>query len=130
MKYITRFVGACLGLTTLATLSAYAQSTEAFQDGYVIRTETVWATRTVEQPVSATHCREVQPSFGDLVVGGLIGSTLGNNLTDAHGAGTLGAVAGMFTAANYSSGQKCQKEKGQQMLFRVSRWGDDRMNLC
>ena len=110
MKYITGFAIACLGLTTTATLSAYAQSTEAFQDGYVIRTETVWATRTVEQPVSTTHCREMEPSFGDMVVGGLIGSTLGNKLTDAHGAGTVGAVAGMLTATNFIYGQKCEKE--------------------
>ena len=110
MKYITGFVGACLCLTTMATFSAYAQSTEAFQDGYVIKTETVWTTRTFEQPVSATHCREVEPSFGDLVVGGLIGSTLGNKLTDAHGAGTVGAVAGMLTATNFNYGQKCRKE--------------------
>ena len=110
MKYIKRFVGACLVLTTLATTSVYAQSTDAYQDGYVIRTETVWTTRTVEQPVSHTHCRQVEPSIGDLVVGGLIGSTLGNNITDAHGAGTVGAVAGILTATNFNSGQKCQKE--------------------
>ena len=110
MKYIKPFVGACLGLATLLTSQAFAQSIKEFRDGYVTRVETVWATRTVEQPVSTTRCREVKSSFGDLVVGGLIGSALGNKLSDEHGAGTLGAVAGMLTATSGNSGQKCRKE--------------------
>ena len=55
MKYIKRFVGACFGLTTLATTSVYSQSTDAYQDGYVTRTETVWTTRTA--PLSHTRHR-------------------------------------------------------------------------
>ena len=59
---------------------SYSQSTDAPRR--LRRNETVWTTRTVEQPVS--HTTTGEPSIGDLVAGGLIGSTLGNNITDAH----------------------------------------------
>ncbi|MDB2468576.1 hypothetical protein N9X39_00710 [Alphaproteobacteria bacterium] len=110
MKYIMLFIGAYLAFATVTMSQVFAQSIREFRDGYVTRVETVWATRTVEHPVSSTRCQGVKSSFGDLLVGGLIGSALGNKLSDEHGAGTLGAFAGMLTATSKKSGQKCREE--------------------
>ena len=37
-------------------------------------------------------------NFADIAVGGLIGSVIGNKISDAHGAGTLGAIFGSLIA--------------------------------
>jgi len=103
-----------LTLTALWSGSATAQQLTEFRDGYVTRSETVWATRVVSEPVSTTSCRETPGSgnisLGDLVVGGLVGSAIGNKLSDRHGAGTLGAVAGVLTASGNRTQRSCVQE--------------------
>ena len=41
--------------------------------------------------------------MGDVVIGGLVGSAIGNKLSDKHGAGSLGALFGAVTAMDRSS---------------------------
>lgn len=56
--------------------------------------------RTVQMYKPVTECRMVGGSAdtGDLIVGGLLGSAIGNGLTSQDGAGTLGAVLGALAA--------------------------------
>ena len=46
--------------------------------------------------------------FANIAVGGIIGSVIGNKLSDVHGAGTIGALFGSMMAIN--SPQKHQTE--------------------
>ena len=52
-------------------------------------------------------------NFANMAVGGLIGSVIGNKLSDVHGAGTIGALFGSMMAidnsSNYSS-ETCQEK--------------------
>ncbi len=105
-------VGVCL--TYASASAAIAEQITEFRDGYVTRSQAVWATRIVSEPISTTTCRNANKSqnisLGDLVVGGLIGSAIGNKLSDNHGAGTLGAVAGAWTASTNKQRHKCVRE--------------------
>jgi outer membrane lipoprotein SlyB len=103
-----------IALAGLCTNDAIAQQVTEYRDGYVTRSETVWASRVISEPVSTTSCRETPNtgsiSLGDLVVGGLVGSAIGNKLSDRHGAGTLGAVAGVLTASGNRTQRSCVRE--------------------
>ena len=44
--------------------------------------------------------------MGDVVIGGLVGSAIGNKLSDRHGAGSLGALLGAVTAMDRSSDKR------------------------
>jgi uncharacterized protein YcfJ len=103
-----------LMLASLFGSAASAQQFTEVRDGYVVRSEIVWATRTVREPTASTRCYQrsgsQNRSLSEIVVGGLIGSAIGNKLSNQHGAGTLGAVAGILHASNGNNRQNCVRE--------------------
>ena len=87
---------------------AGAQTINETRTGYVTAVETVWTQRIINEPVTTTSCHTNQArsgfhrNMGDVVIGGLVGSAIGNKLSDRHGAGSLGALFGAVTAMDRS----------------------------
>lgn len=96
----------------LGASQAGAQTINGTRTGYVTAVETVWTQRIIHEPVTTTSCRTNQShsgfhsNMGDVVIGGLVGSAIGNKLSDQHGAGSLGALFGAVTAMDRSSGKR------------------------
>lgn len=111
-EFVRLAVGMCVACTCIST--AMAERITEFRDGYVTRSEAVWTTRIVSEPRSTKTCGNTQKSenilLGDLVLGGLIGSAIGNKLSDRHGIGTVGAVAGAWAASNNKQQSNCVSE--------------------
>ena len=106
-----------LSLVILATAlsgasQAGAQTINETRTGYVTAVETVWTQRIINEPVTTTSCHTNQArsgfhrNMGDVVIGGLVGSAIGNKLSDRHGAGSLGALFGAVTAMDRSSDKR------------------------
>ncbi len=106
-----------LSLVILATAlsgasQAGAQTINETRTGYVTAVETVWTQRIINEPVTTTSCHTNQAhlgfhgNMGDVIVGGLVGSAIGNKLSDKHGAGSLGALFGAVTAMDRSSSKR------------------------
>ncbi len=106
-----------LSLVILATAlsgtsQAGAQTINETRTGYVTAVETVWTQRIINEPVTITSCHTNQAhsgfhrNMGDVVIGGLVGSAIGNKLSDRHGAGSLGALFGAVTAMDRSSDKR------------------------
>ena len=91
---------------------AGAQTINETRTGYVTAVETVWTQRIINEPVTTTSCHTNQArsgfhrNMGDVVIGGLVGSAIGNKLSDRHGAGSLGALFGAVTAMDRSSDKR------------------------
>ena len=91
---------------------AGAQTINETRTGYVTAVETVWTQRIINEPVTTTSCQTNQArsgfrrNMGDVVIGGLVGSAIGNKLSDRHGAGSLGALFGAVTAMDRSSDKR------------------------
>ena len=91
---------------------AGAQTINETRTGYVTAVETVWTQRIINEPVTTTSCHTNQAYSGfqgnmcDVVIGGLVGSAIGNKLSDRHGAGSLGALFGAVTAMDRSSDKR------------------------
>jgi uncharacterized protein YcfJ len=91
---------------------ASAQTINETRTGYVTAVETVWTQRIINEPVTTTSCHTNQAhsgfhrNMGDVVIGGLVGSAIGNKLSDRHGAGSLGALFGAVTAIDRSSDKR------------------------
>jgi uncharacterized protein YcfJ len=91
---------------------ASGQVIDETRTGYVTGVETVWTQRIVQEPVTTRSCETVrshsrlQGNVGDMVVGGLVGSAIGNKLSDNHGAGSLGALFGAMAAMDRTSGTR------------------------
>ena len=91
---------------------AGAQTINETRTGYVTAVETVWTQRIINEPVTTTSCHTnqahsgVHRNMGDVVIGGLVGSAIGNKLSDRHGAGSLGALFGAVTAMDRSSDKR------------------------
>ena len=99
--------------TALSGVSqAGAQTINETRTGYVTAVETVWTQRIINEPVTTTSCHTNQAysgfrgNMGDFVIGGLVGSAIGNKLSDRHGAGSLGALFGAVTAMDRSSDKR------------------------
>jgi uncharacterized protein YcfJ len=114
MKYLISKIGIGFLVANIGVGAAYAQHFSEIQEGYVTRSEAIFATRTVQEPRSTIRCNKPRgsqnTSLGQIVVGGLIGSAIGNKLSDRDGAGTLGAVAGVLHATNSNNRQHCFNE--------------------
>ena len=106
-----------LSLVILATAlsgasQAGAQTINETRTGYVTAVETVWTQRIINEPVTTTSCHTNRAhsgfhrNMGDVVIGGLVGSAIGNKLSDRHGAGSLGALFGAVTAMDRSSDKR------------------------
>jgi len=87
---------------------AGAQMFDETRTGYVTGVETIWTHRVTQEPVTTTSCETVrsgsrgQANIADMAVGGLIGSAIGNKLSDQHGAGSLGALIGAMSTMDRS----------------------------
>ena len=94
------------------TSQARAQMINDTRTGYVTAVETVWTQRVIHEPVTITSCHTSQShsgyqgNIGDVVIGGLVGSAIGNKLSDNHGAGSLGALFGAAAAMERSPRQR------------------------
>ena len=70
--------------------------------GVVIDITPVSITTNYSEPNRRLVCRKSHnynsANFADIAVGGLIGSVIGNKISDAHGAGTIGALFGSMIA--------------------------------
>jgi len=114
MKYLMSKLSIGLLIANIGVDAACAQHFSEIQEGYVTRSEAIFATRTVQEPKSLIRCNKPHSSqntsLGQIVVGGLIGSAIGNKLSDRDGAGTLGAVAGVLQATNSNNRQQCFNE--------------------
>ena len=104
----------CLSLVILASVlsgagQADAQTINHTRTGYVTAIETVWKQRVIHEPVTTTSCHTSRThsgfhgNLGDIAIGGLIGSAIGNKLSDEHGAGSLGALFGAAAAMDRAS---------------------------
>ena len=89
-----------------------AQTIKETRTGYVTAVETIWTQRAIHEPLTTTSCHTSRSHSGfhgnvsDVVIGGLIGSAIGNKLSDKHGAGSLGALFGAVTAMDRSSDKR------------------------
>ena len=91
-------------LTSLVTLNLFIlSSTFSFASqfynnwGVVISIKPIIFTTNISKPFTRFVCensRMNNNNFADIAVGGLIGSVIGNKLSDQHGAGTIGAIVG------------------------------------
>ena len=94
------------------TSHAGAQTINDTRTGYVTGVETVWMQRVIHEPVTTTSCHtnraysDFQGNVGDVVIGGLIGSAIGNKLSDKHGAGSIGALFGAAAAIDRFSDKR------------------------
>ena len=89
-----------------------AQTINETRTGYVTAVETIWTQRAIHEPLTTTSCHTSRSHSGfhgnvsDVVIGGLIGSAIGNKLSDKHGAGSLGALFGAVNAMDRSSDKR------------------------
>ena len=85
--------------------------------GVVIGVNPVNITSNYQEPYTRVVCEKFRHrnpnNFANMAVGGLIGSVIGNKLSNVHGAGTIGALFGSMMAidnsSNYSS-ETCQEK--------------------
>src|SRR5210317_2101385 len=70
--------------------------------GVVIGVNPVNVTSNYSEPYTRVVCKKTRHrnpnNFSNMAVGGLIGSVIGNKLSDAHGAGSIGALFGSMMA--------------------------------
>ena len=91
---------------------ATAGAHERDRIAHVTNVQPVYETRVENRHIAETQCSGIRPSsqkrINDLVVGSLIGSVIGNEISDTPGFGALGAVMGWGIAESrrYSS-QDC-----------------------
>jgi outer membrane lipoprotein SlyB len=91
---------------------AGAQVIDETRTGYVTAVETIWTQRVTHQPTTTTSCHmtrshsDAQGNLGEIVIGGLVGSAIGNKLSDNHGAGSLGALFGAVAAMDHAPRQR------------------------
>ena len=101
-----------LAVVLSGTSHAGAQTINDTRTGYVTGVETVWMQRVIHEPVTTTSCHtnraysDFHGNVGDVVIGGLIGSAIGNKLSDKHGAGSIGALFGAATSMDRSSDKR------------------------
>ena len=108
-------------IITLTIIFSNASSSLAGQFksrwGVVIGVNPVNITSNYQEPYTRVVCEKFRHrnpnNFANMAVGGLIGSVIGNKLSDVHGAGTIGALFGSMIAidnsSNYSS-ETCQEQ--------------------
>ena len=82
---------------------SYAQQFRA-KWGVVMSVTPVTVISNYSEPYTKVYCkksyRKQATNFTDIAVGGLIGSVIGNTLSDRHGAGSVGALFGSMLAVN------------------------------
>ena len=111
---VNYFIPALMAISLLS--SAAVASGNQFQHveyGTVLDVETIWSTNVNSQPVIEQSCSMVRQSYksdlGKQVLGGLIGSGIGNAISDKDGAGSAGAVLGAIIASRETQPRYVEK---------------------
>ena len=82
-------------------------STNAFSShlnnkwGVVVSVKSIYHHEVINVPSrnkSCTYSERQSPKLENVIIGGLIGSVIGNKISDKHGAGTMGAIFGSLVA--------------------------------
>ena len=71
--------------------------------GVVVDVERIYYNKIISKPTTYKTCtnyRTSTPKIENVLLGGLIGSVIGNQISDVHGAGTMGAIFGSIVAAD------------------------------
>lgn len=115
-----------LALAMATPFSAMAASTTSVDSvtGRVNYVDTLTSSFVQQNPVTERVCRvqdvpiyaqggQQTDELGSMIIGGLIGSAVGNGLTSKDGAGTAGAVAGALIGRNAA---KQQNNANQQII--------------
>ena len=121
-KATTGALGFMMGTMALATLPGQAMADQTAirtMTGTVNNVEILTSTYIRKTPVSERVCKiEDVPIYGQkqnsgedtelgsMIIGGLIGSAVGNQLTDADGAGTFGAVTGAILGREHNKNKQ------------------------
>jgi len=121
-KATTGALGLMMGTMALATLPSLAMADQTAirtMTGTVNNVEILTSTYIRKTPVSERVCKiEDVPIYGQnqnsgedtelgsMIIGGLIGSAVGNQLTNADGAGTFGAVTGAILGREHNKNKQ------------------------
>ncbi|MDC3141312.1 hypothetical protein OBA40_08165 [Alphaproteobacteria bacterium] len=103
-------------ITTNATIT-FASSLRNDDWGVVIKVKPISHTSTYNKPRYKKVCHYNNNSSqrtANMIIGGLIGSVVGNQISNKDGAGTIGAVFGSLIGAdqtNYPTTSNCYEEK-------------------
>lgn len=113
-----------LALAIATPLSAMAASTTSVDtiSGRVNYVDTLTSSYVQQTPVTERVCRvqdvpiyaqggNQSDELGSMIIGGLIGSAVGNGLTSKDGAGTAGAVAGALIGRNAAQQQNAANQR-------------------
>ena len=101
--------------TFCAILFIISLSNNAFSNhlnsqwGIVVSIKSIYHNQIVNVPTSEKTCKYVKqqhPRLENIIVGGLIGSVIGNKISDNHGAGTMGAIFGSLVAIDQNQNYK------------------------
>ena len=71
--------------------------------GVVVGVERIYYNKVISKPTTYKTCtnyRTSTPTIEKVLLGGLIGSVIGNQISDVHGAGTMGAIVGSIFATD------------------------------
>lgn len=107
---------------SLAISSAAAETRIETVVGTVVDTITLTSTYIRKTPTDQRSCRTVdvpiyaesegKSELGSMIIGGLIGSAVGNKLSDNEGAGAAGTVAGALLGREHGKNQKNNRVVG------------------
>ena len=103
---------------TLLTNSTFSYASSYTNDnwGVVIKVKPISHSSTYKKPTYKKVCYQNNNSSqitANMIIGGLVGSVVGNQISNKDGAGTIGAVFGSLIAAdrsNYPSTSNCHEE--------------------
>ena len=97
----------------IITFSSNAFSDHSYNDwGVVVNVKPIYYNQVINKPTTYKTCTSLyqrKPKLENIIIGGLIGSVIGNQISNNHGAGTMGAVVGsIFAADNDSYNTSCK----------------------
>ena len=125
-------VAAAIMSGSLMVGSAVAETRIETVVGTVVDTITLTSTYIRKTPTDQRNCRtedvpiyaesEGNSELGSMIIGGLIGSAVGNKLSDNNGAGAAGTVAGAIFGREHAKNQKNSRIVGykQQEICTVT----------
>lgn len=94
MKNLTTFIFSTL-IATSATAGEMARVLHVEHRYSTVKTQHPVTQCTTQQvPIYSTQANKGSDNIGSFIVGGLIGSAVGNHISGAAGAGTIGAIVG------------------------------------
>lgn len=89
------------------TSSSFSFSSNLYSEnwGVVVKVTPITKINTFKKPRYKTICSENNNSSqrtANMIIGGLVGSVIGNEISNKHGAGTIGALFGTLIGADHS----------------------------